>query len=205
MGTEMLRIIRYGAVALIAVLVLGSLAVGLGWLQSARAPLLPTAGGPVVGSFNLIDQATKPVSERDVLGRPAVVFFGFTYCPEVCPTTLASLTGLLGRMGGQADRLGVFFVTVDPERDTPPALSSYLSPFDPRIRGLTGAPDQIAALAKSLGVYYARVQLEGGGYTMDHTASVFLLDARGRFVGTIAYDENADTALAKLRRLASGV
>ncbi len=199
----MLRVIRYGAVALIAVLVLGSLAVGLGWLQSGRSPL-PTAGGPVVASFHLIDQANKPVSEHDVLGRPAVVFFGFTYCPEVCPTTLASLTGLLGRLGAPADRLGVFFVTVDPARDTPPALASYLSSFDPRIRGLTGAPDQIAALAKSLGVYYARVEVQGGGYTMDHTASVFLLDAQGRFVGTIAYGENSDAALAKLRRLAGG-
>jgi protein SCO1 len=204
MGTDILRVIRYGAITLIAVLGLGVLAVSLGWLQSGRSPLSPpTAGGPVLARFQLLDQAGRPVSERDVLGRPAVVFFGFTFCPEVCPTTLASLSGVLGRMGGDADRLGVYFVTVDPQRDTPPALASYLSAFDPRIRGLTGAPDQIGAVARSLAVYYARVDVKGGDYTMDHTASVFLLDAQGRFVGTIAYGENADAALAKLRRLAA--
>lgn len=199
----MLRVIRYGAVALIAVLVLGSLAVGLGWLQSGPR-VTPAAGGPVIARFNLIDQKNQAVSERDVLGRPSVMFFGFTYCPEVCPTTLASLTALLGKLGADANRLGAFFVTVDPERDTPDELKKYLSPFDPRIRGLTGAPDQIAVLGKSLGVYYAKVPTEGGGYTMDHTASVFLLDAQGRFVGTIAYGEGDKAALAKLQRLASG-
>lgn len=205
MTSEMLRIIRYGAVALIAVLVLASLAVGLGWFQSARSPLLaPTPGGPALARFNLIDQKGQSVSERDVLGRPAVVFFGFTYCPEVCPTTLASLTGKLAQMGPDADRLGVFLVTVDPARDTPEELRKYMTSFDPRIRALTGAPDQIAAVARSLGVYYARVPIDGGGYTMDHTASVFLLDAQGRFVGTIDYEESAATALAKLRRLAGG-
>jgi len=204
-ASDVLRIIRYGAVALIAVLVLVSLAVGLGWFQSARGPFSTSvAGGPAVVPFHLVDQQGRPVSERDILGRPAAVFFGFTYCPEVCPTTLSSLTALLGRMGRDADKIGIYFVTVDPARDTPDALEKYLSSFDPRIRGLTGAPDQISTLAKALGVYYARTELDGGGYTMDHTASVFLLDAKGRFVGTIAYGEDGDAALAKLQRLSRG-
>ncbi len=205
MDIKTLRIVRYAASGLIAVFAFAFLAVGLGWLQSGRPPadVLPT-GGPVVGAFELVDQGNRPVSERDMRGRPAVVFFGFTYCPDVCPTTLAMLTANLGFMGQQADRLGIFFVTVDPERDTPELLAKYLSPFDPRIRGLTGAPNQIAALAKSLGVYFGRSEIEGGGYTMDHTASVILLDAQGRFSATIAYGENSDTALAKLRLLAGG-
>jgi len=204
-GRQTLRIIRYSAIALIAILVLGSLAVGLGWFQSARSPLSPpTFGGPVLAKFNLVDQKNRAVSERDVLGRPAVIFFGFTYCPEVCPTTLTSLTATLAQMGPAADRLGVFLVTVDPERDTPDELAKYMTSFDPRIRALTGAPDQIAAVAKSLGVYYARSPIAGGGYTMDHTASVFLLDAQGRFVGTIAYREDGKAAFAKLQRLARG-
>ena len=149
----MLRIIRYAAVALIAVLVLGSLAVGLGWLQSGSR-VAPPAGGPVIAQFNLIDQKNRPVSDRDVVGRPSVMFFGFTYCPEVCPTTLTSLTALLGKMGADADRLGVFFVTVDPERDTPDALGKYLSQFDPRIRGLTGA----AGFVDDLGTLQHRKQ-----------------------------------------------
>ena len=203
MGVEALRIIRYGAIMAIAVLVFASLAVGLGFFQSGPAPgAPPNLGAPLIAPFQLIDQAGQPVNERDVLGRPAVVFFGFTYCPEVCPTTLASLTATLGRLGAPADKLGVFFVSVDPERDTPDELKSYLSAFDPRIRGLTGTDEQIAAFAKPLGVYYARTKIEGGGYTVDHTATVFLLDAQGRFVGSIAYGEAPDAALAKLRNLA---
>jgi protein SCO1/2 len=204
MDRKALGVVRYVSLGLIAVFAFGLLAIGLGWLQSARSPLpSPSAGGPVVGAFRLVDHTNRAVSERDVLGRPAVMFFGFTHCPDVCPTTLASMSGLMGRMGGDADRLGVYFVSVDPERDTPEELARYLSAFDPRIRGLTGAPDQVAALAKSLGIYYARVKIQGG-YTMDHTASVILLDAQGRFTGTIAYGENNDTALAKLRLLAGG-
>jgi protein SCO1/2 len=190
------------ALRFIAVFAFGFLAIALGWLQSAPPPV--TADGPVIGAFKLVDQTNKPVSERDVLGRPAVVFFGFTFCPDVCPTTLAALTANLGRMGAAADGIGIFFVTVDPERDTPEVLAKYLSAFDPRIRGLTGAPDQIKALATTLGIYFARSPIEGGGYTMDHTASVILLDAQGRFSATIAYGEDNDTALAKLRLLAGG-
>lgn len=203
MDIRILRIIRYGAIALIAALVFASLAVGLGWLQSDMPQVTLSSPGPAIARFNLIDQKNQAVSERDVIGRPSVVFFGFTYCPDVCPTTLASLTALLGRMGGDADRLRAFFVTVDPQRDTPDALDKYLAGFDPRIRGLTGAPDQIAAIARSLSVYYAKVQTGNGSYTMDHTATVFLLDAQGRFVGTVDYGEQADVALAKLRRLAA--
>lgn len=202
MDISLLRYIRYAAIGLIAVLVFASLAVGLGWLQSAP-PATLSREGPKIASFNLIDQKNQPVSEKDVIGHPSVMFFGFAYCPDVCPTTLTSLTGLLGRLGSDADRIAVFFVTVDPQRDTPDELAKYLSSFDPRIRGLTGAPDQIAALGKSLGVYFAKVQTGNGSYTMDHTSSVFLLDAQGRFIGTIAYDEDPNVALAKLKRLST--
>jgi len=203
MGTDVLRIIRYGAIGLIAVLVFASLAVSLGFFQSgpvSGGP--PSLGAPLIKSFQLVDQNGQAVSERDVLGRPSVIFFGFTFCPEVCPTTLASLTSTLGRMGADADKLNVFFVSVDPARDTPEELKSYLSAFDPRIRGLTGTDAQIAAFAKPLGVYYARTKVQGGGYTVDHTATVFLLDAEGHFVGSIAYGEQPDAALAKLQNLA---
>ena len=138
-----------------------------------------------------------------MLGRPAVVFFGFTYCPEVCPTTLADLTTWLGELGPDADRLRVFFITVDPARDTPGELAKYLSSFDPRIRGLTGNAADIDGVAKAFGIYYQRIEIEGG-YTMDHTASVLLLDASGRFAGTISYQEQKAVAVAKLKRLAAG-
>ncbi|MBP6013537.1 MAG: SCO family protein [Alphaproteobacteria bacterium] len=203
MTAEALRIVRFAAIGLIGVLAFVWLGVGLGYLQSER-PVSKEGeafGNSMIVPFQLIDQTAKPVSERDVLGKPSALFFGFTYCPDVCPTTLASLSAMLGQMGPDADRLGVFLVTVDPERDTPEVLKQYLSAFDKRIRGLTGSPAQIELLTKALGVYAARVNLDGGGYTMDHTASVFLLDAQGRFRGTIAYGEEREVAVAKLKKL----
>ena len=197
MSTAMLKTIRYGAFALIGVLALVWAAVSLGLVGSGGEAQY---GRAVLGSFRLVDQDGNAVTERSILGRPAVVFFGFTYCPDVCPTTLASMTALLKALGGDADRLGAYFVTVDPERDTAGALKAYLGSFDKRIRGLTGPADQIAAIARPLGVYFARSG-PGGSYTMDHTASVFLLDADGRLHGTIAYGEDAAVAEAKVRAL----
>lgn len=208
MAIETLRMIRYGALGLIAILVLGWIAVGLGLIDvGGRAPATDKLelGAKVVSSFALTDQEGKAVSESDVLGKPAVVFFGFTFCPEVCPTTMVSLTGVLGKMGAEADKLGVYFVSVDPERDTVSELKAYMAQFDPRIRGLTGAADQVAAIAKPLKIYYAKVKVDGGaGYTMDHDATVYLIDAEGGFAGSIAYGEDAAVAQAKLERLAKG-
>ncbi len=195
MNVDVLRAIRYGAFALIALIALGWAAVGLGFFKRNAEPQF---GRAAITSFRLTDQNGVVVTEKALLGRPAALFFGFTYCPDVCPTTLTSMTALLARLGPDADRLGVFFVTVDPERDTEPEMKKYLSSFDRRIRGLTGTADQIAAIAKPLGVYYARSGT-GDSYTMDHTASVFLLDASGDMRSTIAYGENADAAEAKLR------
>ncbi len=201
----MLRFARFPVLALVAVLIFLVLGIAVGFLQSnGKAPAQLQQGGPVVAPFQLVDHLGRAVSERDMLGRPAVLFFGFTYCPDVCPVTLASLSAALGKMGKAADSIGVFFVSVDPERDPPTVIKAYLSAFDPRIRGLTGAPDQIAALAKSFGIYHAKAESGGESYTIDHTASVILVDASGQFQSTIAYGENADVALAKLQRLARG-
>lgn len=197
MSIGALRVVRYVAIGLIAALALVWAAVGLGWLGRDGGP---APGGPAVSTFRLVDQNGVEVTERVMLGRPAVVFFGFTYCPDICPTTLASMTALLGRLGGDADKLGVFFVSVDPERDTPALLKTYLASFDPRIRALTGSDERLRALTRPLGVHYARVGT-GDSYSVDHTASVFLLDAEGRFRGTIAYGEDAGVAEEKLRAL----
>lgn len=199
MSIEMLRRIRYAAVAAIILCGAALIAIEYGW-RPGPAPEPSYGRVGIADTFNLIDQDGKAVGARDVLGRPSVFFFGFTFCPDVCPTTLAAMTALLGRLGGDADKLGVFFVSVDPDRDKPAALKAYLSSFDQRIRGLTGTAEQLAAVAKPLGVYYARSG-SGDSYTMDHTASVILLDAKGRFAGTIAYGEDSDVALEKLRSL----
>jgi protein SCO1 len=201
----MLAKARAPVLALIAVLIFLVLGTAIGFLQSGgRAPGQVQQGGPVIAPFQLVDQMGRAVSERDILGRPAVLSFGFTYCPDVCPVTLASLSASLKTLGADAEGLGVFFVSVDPERDTPEVIKAYLSAFDPRIRGLTGEPKQIAVLAKSLGIYHAKVAAEGGNYSVDHTSSVILLDAKGRFHSTIAYGEDPAVAVAKLQRLLRG-
>ncbi|RWB60760.1 MAG: SCO family protein [Mesorhizobium sp.] len=161
------------------------------------------SGEPFGAAFALTDQKGAPITEAAFRGHPSVVFFGFTHCPEVCPTTLFELAGWLKTMGDSGKNLNAYFVTVDPERDTPEIINSYVSNFSDRITGITGDPDKVHAMAKSFGIYWKKVDTGDGDYTMDHTASVLLLNAKGEFAGTIAYGENADTAIAKLKRLAA--
>jgi protein SCO1/2 len=181
----------------VAVAVLG-LGVGAGTLF-LRQPQ-PQASSFGQASFSLLDQNGAPVDETILKGQPSVLFFGFTHCPEVCPTTLAEMATWFEQLGEEGRDLKGFFASIDPERDTPQILGEYVG-WVPRVTGLTGDPAQIAKLAKAWGVYYARQPLDDGGYTMDHTASVFLLDAQGQFQGTIAYGEDSATALGKLRNL----
>lgn len=156
------------------------------------------------GRFELVDQKGQPVTEKDFRAQPAAVFFGFTHCPEICPTTLYELDTWLAALGPEGGKVRAFFVSVDPERDTPEIMDQYVSNVSPRITGVTGDPDKVAAMVKSFNIYSRKVELEGGDYTMDHTASVILLSRGGGFAGTIAYGESPDNALAKLRRLAAG-
>lgn len=159
---------------------------------------------PYGGSFALTDQNGQPVTEAALRGHPTAVFFGFTHCPEVCPTTLFEMDGWLKALGDEGKDIRAYFVSVDPERDTPEVLKAYVGNVSDRIIGITGEPDKIAAVAKSFGIFARKVATEGGDYTMDHTASVLLLDHSGDFAGTIAYQENRDVAIAKLKRLAAG-
>jgi protein SCO1/2 len=177
--------------------------VGTSGQPDRGARSLGAGQGPEISEFTLVDQTGAPISKKDVLGKPSVLFFGFTFCPDVCPTTLASMTAYLQQLGPDADRINAYFVSVDPERDTADVLGSYLSSYDPRIRGITGDRAQIEKLAKSLGIYHKKVDTGGGSYTVDHSALIIQLDARGRFFGTIAYEEASQVAVDKLRRLAS--
>ena len=199
--TTPMRTVRIIALTAVSMLIALALIARLGVWDALFPSAVPSYGAVMVKPFALVDQTGRKVTDRDVLGRPAVVFFGFTYCPEVCPTTLADITNWMGALGPDADKLGVYFITVDPARDTPEALGKYLSSFDSRIRGLTGTAADIDGVAKAFGIYYQRVEIEGG-YTMDHSSSVLLLDSSGRFAGTISYQEAKDVAVAKLKRLA---
>ncbi|MCA1444474.1 SCO family protein [Ensifer sp. IC4062] len=181
----------------------------LGWLSYDMTQSKQQASsGPFGVPFTLVTQDGKPITEQAFTGKPTALFFGFTHCPEVCPTTLFELNGWLEKVDPDGTKLQAYFITVDPERDTPEILGPYVSNVSKRITGISGPPDKVLEMVKGYRVYYKKVPVDeknpDGDYTMDHTASVFLLDANGHFSGTIAYGENPDTAVQKLENLTKG-
>ncbi len=175
--------------------------VGIGWhfRPKVEAPAgLPDAL-PDMG-WALTDHAGRTVKPADWAGKPALVFFGFTFCPDVCPTTLANISQWLEELGDEANKLVVAFLTVDPERDTPATMASYLDFFDPRIIGLTGTMDEVRKAAEAFRVSFRKVPTDDG-YTMDHSAGVFLFHTNGQFAGTIDFHEEERFAVPKIRRL----
>lgn len=172
-----------------------------GYLSLSRKLHQTTETLALGAPFVLSSSKGGTVDSATLKGKPYAIFFGFTHCPEVCPTTLYELSNSLEKLGEGARDFRIFFVTVDPERDSLDVLRDYISSFDPRIEALVPPPEQLPALAKAFRVFYAKVPTSDGGYTMDHTASVFLFDAQGRFAGTIAFGEDAKIREEKLKRL----
>lgn len=179
----------------------GSLAIGLlvtlwllGGFGSATAPA--AIGGP----FRLTDQTGQTVTEKSLIGRPTIIFFGFTHCPDVCPTSLFEMSEVLRAMGPDASKVNAYFVSVDPERDTPAAMKNYISSFDPNLKGLTGTPEEIARVISAYRVYAKKVPLKDGDYTMDHTALIYLMDSRGNFVRPFDLKRKPEDAAADLKR-----
>jgi protein SCO1 len=160
------------------------------------APGASAIGGP----FRLTDQNGKPITDADMKGRPFLVFFGYTHCPDVCPTTLFDVSEVLRALGKDAERTGALFITVDPERDTPTVMKDYLSSFDSHLRGATGDRQAIDAAEKAYRVYAKKVPTTGDDYTMDHTALVYLMDKQGRFVAPFSLKRRPEEAAAELRR-----
>jgi protein SCO1/2 len=169
------------------------------------APRTGRADGAVGGPFTLVDDNGAPVTEKTLAGKPYVMYFGYTYCPEVCPTTLVDLSRWIKELGTKADKLNYVFVTLDPERDTPKVLHAYLSSFDSHIRGLTGTPEQIAEIAKEYRIYYKKIPTSDGSYSVDHSSIIYLIYADGQFDNVIAYQEKDAAALAKLRNLVASI
>ena len=189
---------RSRILAVIAAFLAGALALFAAvWLTLPKEATQPSGVG---GPFRLIDQNGRVVTDQDFKGKPFIVFFGFTYCPDICPTTLFDLSEVLKQLGPDAERTAALFITVDPERDTPDKLKDYVSSFHPRIFGLTGTPAEIAKVEKEYRVYAKKVPLKDGGYTMDHTAVVYLMDKDGRFVAPFNLKKTAEEAAADLRR-----
>ena len=179
----------------------GSLVVGLvimlwalGGLRTVTAPA--AIGGP----FQLTDQAGQTVTDQNLKGRPTLIFFGFTHCPDVCPTSLFEISEVLKAMGKDADRVNAYFVSVDPERDTAAAMKDYLSSFDPHLKGLTGDPEAVAKALSGFRVYARKVPLKEGDYTMDHTALIYLMDRDGKFVAPFNLKRTPEAAVADLKR-----
>lgn len=193
-----LRIVRYAVWAAVIVLLVAVGAV-LYLSDSGDRPLV--AGLIGGGAFSLVDQNGAPVTEAALKGHPSAMFFGYTFCPDICPTTLYDMTTLMEALGPDADKLKVYFVTVDPERDTQEAMAEYMAAFDPRFTGLTGSREEIDRILSAYRVNSRKVPRDEGPYLMDHTASVYLLDGEGKLTGTLDYQEATETALAKLKRL----
>ncbi|WP_168199177.1 SCO family protein [Pseudorhodobacter turbinis] len=167
--------------------------------RSVHNPLLPL---PLTSmDWRLTNHVGQEVTPADWRGRPAMVFFGFTYCPDVCPTTLLDIADWLEALGPDADRLTVALISVDPERDTPDALANYISHFDPRIIGLTGSVGATARAAADFRVSFKKEPSGDGDYTMNHTAGVFLFYANGQFASIIDFHEDRRFAVPKIRRI----
>ena len=162
-----------------------------------EAIALSGMGGP----FTLVGSDGKPFSSSALSGKPHAIFFGFTHCPDVCPTTLAHLVKLRNNLGKGDTSFQILFVTVDPERDGPSEVGKYAELFNSPVTGLTGSPAQINQVKKQFGIFSRKVPDESGSYSVDHSSTVLLFDGNGRFTGTIAPEETDKAALAKLKRI----
>jgi protein SCO1/2 len=185
---------------------IGALA-GAAALVLTRAPAGPdvtTSGKALIGGpFTLVGKDGKPVTDQAFRGKYMLVFFGFTHCPDICPAELQVIAAALDELGPKADEVVPIFITLDPERDTPPVVADYVMNFGPRFVGLTGSPEQIAEAAKAYRVAYSKFQEEGakpGDYTVDHSALVYLMGKNGEFLDHFAYGTPAAKMAEGLRR-----
>lgn len=205
---KIIRIVTWSAVT-VATLVLGfNLLVPASWksesakaVQGLPAPDLAAVGGP----FRLTSHRGETIDNARLAGKPYLAFFGYTHCPDVCPTTLSDLTDLMAALGPAADRLNVVFISVDPERDSQELLAQYMTSFDSRILALRGSREETDRVVKAFAAYASKEPTEGGEYTMDHTAGVYAMDAAGKLVAMLDMHEPRDIKLQKLHRIiASG-
>lgn len=194
---KIFRIVLWSA-TLAIVVALG--VVSFGWQKE-----ITTSEAPYGVPFQLVDQKNNKITETAFREKPTAVFFGFTHCPEICPTTLYELDSWLEEVDPDGDKISAYFVSVDPEKDTAELLDLYVGNVSKRITGVTGAPENVVKMLKGFNVYFKKIPLDAsepdGDYTMDHTASIFLLKRGGQFKGTIAYGENPETAVQKLKNL----
>ena len=167
--------------------------------RSAGGAVISDASITIGGPFELTDHTGRRVTQADFAGKPWLVFFGFTHCPDICPTKLSEFTVVLNEMGAEADEFEVLFVSVDPERDTPEVLADYISHFHPRVTGLTGSVEEIAQVARDFRAYYKKVEFDDGDYTVDHSAVVYLFDRDSAFVAPVVMERPVPEIVKQLR------
>src|SRR5213595_3033627 len=195
--------------ALVAIVFAGVLVIAAGVLLglalretpkgAAGTALASAIGGP----FRLIDQNGETVSDADLKGKWQLVFFGYTHCPDACPTALNEMALALEQLGEKRGEVEIVFITVDPDRDTPDVMKSYVQSFDAPIIALTGSPDAVAQAAKAYRVYYAKHPRADGDYDMDHSAVIYVMNPEGRFTATFTPDSSADAIVQRLHKLTS--
>ncbi|WP_199257519.1 SCO family protein [Paracoccus binzhouensis] len=194
-----LRPLRYALWALVVVAL-----AAVGWMKFGAPRLAEVADAGTAslgrGDYRLVATDGTEFTEATLKGQPSAVFFGFTHCPDVCPTTLGDIAGWQEDLGADAGKLRVFFVTVDPERDTVDALRDYVS-WVPGVVGVSGTPEEVAKAVKAFRIYARKVPQEGGEYSMDHSSTMLLFDSNGEYAGLIGYQEDPERAMASLRRL----
>ncbi len=196
----MLRVFTYLLIAISMI----AISIFIGWWQvdgpGTKAPASTIPVSLTQMEFSLKDHENNQVSARSLLGKPAMVFFGFTYCPDICPTTLENISRWLDELGPDAEKFNAILVSVDPERDTPKVLAEYISYFHPMIRGWTGSLTELDKMMAGFAAKYERVPLGKDDYTINHSAGVYLFAEDGSFVSIIDSHEDAKMALTKIHR-----
>jgi cytochrome oxidase Cu insertion factor (SCO1/SenC/PrrC family) len=193
--------IRLMAVAVVGILVGGAVAFAV--LPRGPLPSLPSTGKALVGGpFELVDHTGKTVTDSDFRGRFMLVYFGFTFCPDVCPSGLQVMSAALDKVGAKGEQVVPLFITVDPERDTPAQLAQYVPSFHPRLVGLTGSPEQIAGVQKAYRVYARKVtdDKSTAGYTYDHTSLMYLMDPQGNYVAHFTHATPVERIAERLQK-----
>jgi protein SCO1/2 len=199
--------IRHRALSIAVLLLLavgGGAALQLAVTNADRTSENASGQARIGGAFELMDRNGQPFTQKDLLGRPFALYFGYTRCPDVCPTTLMRLATWRRSLGAEGEKLQIVFVSVDPDIDTPASVGAYADLFRASIVGLAGTPEQIARIADVYRVIYAKVPQPSGGYNVDHSTYVYLMDSSGRFSDVISPLDSEAEATAKLRRLTSG-
>src|SRR5437763_9226576 len=197
---------RFAIVAIVfaALLVIAAGVVrALAFRETARGDAGTALASAIGGPFHLVDQNRKPVSDADLKGKWQLVFVGYTHCPDACPTALNEIALALDQLGEKRGEIEIVFITVDPERDTPEVMKSYVQSFDAPIIALTGSPDAVAQAAKAYRVFYAKHPRADGDYDMDHSAVIYVMNPEGRFTATFTPDSSADAIVQRLQKLIS--